>query len=399
LKKNIKADFPIFEQYPDLCYLDNAATTMMPKSVVNRITQFYTSEKANIHRGGYMLSNQATSNYESVRHKVAAYLHAESDRCIAFTRGTTESINIVARSLASGLSEKNNLVTTLAEHHANFLPWQQICEESGAELRVANLTKEGILDVDHLASLIDHNSRIVAVNHVSNVTGAINDIAKIVSLAHDQDIPVLIDAAQSAFLHTLDPEQVPYDFLTFSGHKLLGPFGIGVLYTSPRYQDMIKPLNVGGGMVYTVDKENTYYKPYPQLIEAGTPDVAGAIGLGAAIDYINQLDKGSVAAQLQELSVYAYQSLSQIDQLQFVGRPDEKSPIFAFNLEGIHPHDAATFFDKDQIALRAGLHCAQPLHQRFNLPASIRISLSIYNEQKDIDRLIVSTKELVDFWS
>ena len=395
-----RSDFPIFQKHPRLAYLDNAATTQRPRQVIDAITQFYSEENANIHRGIYDLSNQATNKYEAVRNKAAELLGLENVKTIGFTKGTTEAINIVARSFVQPLlNAGDNIVTTTMEHHANFLPWQVICEENKAELRLVEIDQKGDLVLGQIEAKISDNTRIVAINHISNTLGTINEIKEIVEIAHRKQVPVLIDAAQSAAYYDLNVQDLGCDFLVFSGHKLFGPFGTGILYVSEAHIQHMKPYNYGGGMIRQVAVEGSSFAPFPDNLEAGTPSIADVIGLGAAIDYIKQLDKVAVRRQLAELTKYAELELSRIPTIRIIGTPKEKSGIISFTVENIHPHDVAAFLNKDGIAVRAVMHCTQPLLQHLKLPATVRASFSIYNTKEEIDRLCSSLVELINFWS
>lgn len=396
----MRSNFPIFKKYPELVYLDNAATTQKPESVIEALSHFYAYENANIHRGIYDLSNKATANFEDVRHKLAEFIKAVNPETIAFTRGTTESMNVIARTfLADRLNSSKNIVTTLMEHHANFIPWQMAAKAAKAELRVAKLNNGGDIDLEHLYSLMDQNTAIVTLNHISNTLGSINPVKEIIEKAHDKNIPVMLDAAQSAAYYNISQEDLQYDFLTFSAHKLFGPFGIGMLYVSPQYKNYIKPYNYGGGIIQDVKVENTTFRAYPYNLDAGTPNVGGVIGMGAAIDFINSYDKKEVSNQIHSLISYAEKKLSEVPEVKIIGKPKKRSGIISFTVDNVHPHDVATFLNKDHIAVRAGMHCTQPLLDSLQIPATVRLSLSVYNEKEDIDKLVVSLKEIIELWS
>ena len=380
-------------------YLDNAATTQRPRQVIDSITRFYSEENANIHRGLYDLSNQATSSYEGVRKQAASFLGSESPSSIGFTKGTTEAINIVARSfLQPRLAAGDNVVTTIMEHHANFLPWQVVCEENQAELRILQIDDGGDLNLDQVGELLTDRTRLLALNHISNTLGTINPIKDLIQQAHEQGIPVLIDAAQSAAYYDLDVRSLDCDFLAFSGHKIFGPFGTGILYVNPAYVEEMTPYNYGGGMIRQVAVEGSIYASFPYNLEAGTPNVADIVGLGTALTYVQRLDKKRVQAHLMQLSAYAESRLSEIPEVSLVGSPRLKSGIVSFTLEDIHPHDVASFLNQDHIAVRAGMHCTQPLLHYLNLSATVRVSFSIYNTLEEIDRLHDSLVGLIKFW-
>lgn len=395
----IRDDFPIFKSHPQLIYLDSAATSQKPQQVIDRIIQFYTSENANIHRGIYDLSHQATQAYENARKTVAEFIQTASSDCIAFTKGTTESINVVAQSwLKPQLNTTKNVVISLMEHHANLIPWQQVCKITGAELRIIPLTSDGQLDYDRLASLIDDHTALVALTHLSNTLGTLTDIARINDVTKPMNIPLLIDAAQSAALHNLNVGELNCDFLTFSGHKLFGPTGIGILYASPERHAEISPYQVGGGMVQHVSVEETSFQGFPKVLEAGTPNVAGALGLEAAIKYVQSLDIAGARNHIETLSQQAHELLRNIDGVSIISPEPVLHGIISLNIDEVHPHDVASFLNSNHIAIRAGMHCTQPLLEHLEQPATVRISISIYNTEKEIEQLAVSLKEIVDFW-
>ncbi|MEQ9297932.1 MAG: cysteine desulfurase [Cyclobacteriaceae bacterium] len=395
-----RSQFPIFDKYPELAYLDNAATTQRPKVVIDAITQFYSYENANTHRGIYDLSNEATAKYEAARKGLASFLGAKSPDNIAFTKGTTESVNIVAQSfLADRLVPGDNIVVSILEHHANFIPWQMLAKAKGAELRIIPIDKQGDLDMSKYCRLVDSRTKMVAVNHISNTLGTINDIAEIIAVAHQQDVPVMIDAAQSASLYPLDAQALDYDFLAFSGHKIFGPFGIGVLFVSDRFLPEMKPHNYGGGMIREVSVAETIFAKYPFNLEAGTGNVSGVIGLHAAIEYLNNMDKVAARQELHALSEYTAEVLKSIPEVHIVKQPKNHTGIFSLDVKDIHPHDVASFLNKDGIAVRAGMHCTQPLLDSIGVPATVRVSLSIYNDRSEIDRLKSALIDLIKFWS
>jgi cysteine desulfurase/selenocysteine lyase len=291
------------------------------------------------------------------------------------------------------------MVTTIMEHHANFLPWQKLCEESKCELRVAIIDSEGNLDLDHLKSLVDEKTRMISVVHISNTLGTINPVEEIIGLARQKEIPIMLDAAQSAAYYDLDAQKYDYDFLAFSGHKIFGPFGVGILYASDRYRNEIDNYNVGGGMIEHVSVEKTRYRSFPYNLEAGTSNISAVIGLGAAVDFINESDREKNREHIQELTEYAYHKISALDKVSLLSNPRKKTGILSFNIEEIHPHDIASFLNKDEIAVRAGMHCTQPLLESMGKPATVRASFSIYNTKEEIDRLADSVEELIKFWS
>ncbi len=394
-----KSSFPIFDKYPSLVYLDNAATTQKPQAVIDRITRFYSEENSNIHRGVYDLSNQATDTYENVRQQVASFIGSNSKESIAFTKGTTESINIVARSfLGPGIQPGENIVVTLMEHHANLLPWQQLALDHQVELRVASLTSAGDIDMDALARMIDENTRMVAVTHISNTLGTINPIEEIITLSHEKGAPVLVDAAQSVAHYPLNVAELDCDFLTFSGHKMFGPFGVGVLYAHPKWIKDIHPYNYGGGMIRQVSVDGSTFSDFPRNLEAGTPNVAGVAGLGAAVSYIESLDRTAVIQHLEHLLDYAKKRLGSLEGVTLPAKPSQQSGIVSFTVTDVHPHDVASALNREQIAVRAGMHCTQPLLDEMGLGATVRASFTIYNSQEEIDLLAAALEELYAFW-
>lgn len=397
-ESNWRSEFPIFQQHPELVYLDSAATSQRLHSVIETMHEFSISANASVHRGVYDLSEQATRRFEEVREKVAGFLNADSHNNIGFTKGTTEAINVVARGfLEPRLSNGDNVIVSILEHHANFLPWQEACRRSDTELRILRLTNGKLSEVD-LEKLIDKRTRFVAISHISNTLGRINPIAEIINICKKHEVPVLIDAAQSACLHTLDVKRLECDFLAFSGHKMFGPMGTGVLYVSNRYRHEVKPMIVGGGMIENVSVNGSTYRQFPYNLDAGTPHVQGVIGLGASIDFLTKLDREAARkhiARLVNKFVYGIKEVTAITLLPYF---DAESGIVSFNVGDIHAHDVAGFLNRDGIAIRAGMHCTQPLLDELNLPATVRVSFSIYNQEGEVDRLIESLKKLIAFW-
>ena len=400
MTNRFKTPFPIFTKYPDLAYLDNAATSQRPQMVIDSITNFYETGNSNIHRGVYKLSNEATKKYDTTREKVARFLGAPTDACIAFTKGTTESINVVASSfLKAKIQKGENVVTTIMEHHANFIPWQMVAKEKGAEFRVVPIDENGDLNFIALNNLLDNNTRLLAVSHISNTLGTVNDIQRIIEMAHKKNIPVMIDAAQSAAFYDLNQKELDYDFLSFSGHKMFGPFGVGVLFVSEDYIDQMIPYNYGGGMIEDVAVDRSSFRNYPFNLEAGTPNVAGVVGLSSSIDFVNDYNQIEIRSYLSDLILYCDEQLIRIPEVTIVGQPKARSGIISFVVNDIHPHDVASFLNEDQIAVRAGMHCTHPLLTSLNFNSTVRISLSIYNEKSEIDRLIIGVKDIIKFWS
>jgi len=398
--QEIKKDFPIFETYPQLIYLDNAATTQKPKQVINAITQYYQAENANIHRGIYDLSTVATQKYEAARQKIKHYFTIPQSGEIIFTKGTTESINLVAQSfIFPNLSEGDNIVISAMEHHANLVVWQQICIQKKANLRIIPITKAGELILETLDDLLDERTKILSLIHISNTLGTINPIEAIITKAHEKNIPVLIDGAQSVLHHSINIEELDADFFVFSGHKLLGPTGIGVLYSKKQLLAQMKPYQFGGAMIRSVNFEKTTFAPIPQKFEAGTPNIVGAIGLGAALDYLAQFDKGELEAHTNILKDLATIKLLENEQVRIIGTAKEKSGIISFILEGVHPHDAATFLNEQNIAVRVGHHCTQPLMQFYGISGTLRASFTLYNTEDDVKALIRGIRACVAFFT
>ncbi|WKN43495.1 aminotransferase class V-fold PLP-dependent enzyme [Tunicatimonas pelagia] len=397
---DIKQQFSIFSEFPELVYLDNAATTQRPQSVINRVNNFHQRENASIRRGVYRLSARAAQEFEAARSAVAKFFRAPQENCIAFTQGATESVNIVARSIIEAtLKPGDNVVVSLMEHHANLIPWQMLCQANGAELRIIPVSELGDLDLSELDTLIDARTAIVAVVHISNTLGTINPVEKIIAAAHQREVPVLVDAAQSAALYPIDLTNLDCDFMVCSAHKMFGSFGVGILYVHPRYHRQVQPYNYGGGIIRSVTVKETEFLSYPYLLEAGTPNVAGVIGLAEAIRFIETLDRTSLVKQLHQLTNDARQKLASVEGLSLLGNPALSSSLLSFSLDGMHPHDIASFLNEDHIAVRAGQHCTQPLLDHLGVPATVRVSLSIYNTPSDIDKLVGSMQAMKSFWT
>jgi cysteine desulfurase/selenocysteine lyase len=371
-----------------LVYLDNAATSQKPQVVIDAVTRFYTAENANIHRGVHYLSERATVAYDEAREKVARFLNAHSSREIIFTRGTTEAINLVAQTYGrTHLKPGDDIVITVMEHHSNIVPWQLLCEQTGATLRAAPISDEGELDVDAFERLLGDRTRLVAVVHLSNALGTINPIKRLVALAHARGIPVLVDGAQSAPHLQVDVRDLDCDFFAFSGHKIFGPTGVGVLYGREALLEGMPPYQGGGDMIATVTLQRSTWAPLPAKFEAGTPMIAQVLGLGAALDYVNQLGRDAIAAWERDLLSYATERISQIEGIRLIGTAREKASVLGFVLQGVHPHDIGTVLDDAGVAIRAGHHCAQPVMERFGVPATARASFAFYNTRAEIDVL------------
>jgi cysteine desulfurase/selenocysteine lyase len=388
----IRRQFPFFQPHPEmrsLIYLDNAATTQKPYAVLDALMNFYAHHNANVHRGAYGVGAKASELFEAARERVARFLNARESAEIIFTRGTTESINLVAASWGgSQLREGDEIIVSEMEHHANILPWMQIARAKGARIVVWRITDEGRLDLDELRRLITERTRMVAVTHISNVLGTINPVADISRIAHEAGALCLVDAAQSAAHLPLDVQALDCDFLAFSGHKAYGPTGIGVLYGKRALLEQMPPYQTGGGMIRKVSWDEVVWADVPARFEAGTPAIAEAIGLHAALDFIDAIGRERIAAQEHALTQYALQRLQEVPDLRLYGPQPDRAGIFAFTLADIHPHDIATVLDSRDIAIRSGHHCAHPLGDRLGVPATARVSLAIYNDTDHIDALI-----------
>jgi len=395
-------DFPILQQTiygHSLVYIDNAATTQKPISVIQRMTHYYEHENANVHRGVYSLCEKATKAYEESRVSVANFIHAESaDECI-FVRGTTEAINLVANGLLEmGLSTTDEIIISQLEHHSNIVPWQRICEKSGALLRIIPCNELGELDMAVYQQLLNKHTKLVAITHIANSIGTINPIKQMIELAHQNKTPVLIDGAQAIAHLSVDVQDLDCDFYAFSGHKLYGPTGIGILYGKAEWLARLPPYQRGGDMISSVTFEKTTFLESPHKFEAGTQAIAEVIGLQAAIDYINTVGIAKIAEHEHSLLVYASLLLGSIEELTIIGQAKDKAPIIAFTLADIHPHDIATALDRSGIAIRSGQLCAQPAIERFGVNAVARASFALYNTEDEIDRLVRSLKDTVKFF-
>ncbi len=388
----IRQDFPALGQKVHgrpLVYLDNAATTQKPQVVLDALLRFYTMECANVHRGVHLLSERATQDYESARARVRDFLRAGQTREIVFVRGTTEAINLVAHSYGrKHIGPGDEILITALEHHSNIVPWQLLCQERSARLRVVPINDAGEVPLEEFEKLLGPRTRLVALAHVSNALGTINPVQAMIALAHRRGVPVLLDGAQAIGHLPVDVQQLDCDFYAFSGHKVFGPTGIGVLYGKARLLEEMPPYQGGGDMIRSVTFEKSTWNDLPYKFEAGTPNIAGAIGLGAALDYLQALDRQSVTEHEQELLAYATERLSALPGVRLLGTAREKVGVLSFLLEGVHPHDIGTILDQEGIAVRAGHHCAQPVMQRYGVPATVRASLALYNTREEIDVLV-----------
>jgi len=372
-----------------LAYLDNAATTQKPQQVLDALANYYTTSNANVHRGVHLLSEIATEAHEAAREKVRAYFNARTPREIVFTRNSTEGINLVAHAFGRWrVGAGDEVLITGMEHHSNIVPWQMLCEERGATLRVAPIDDSGELILEALDALIGPRTRLVAFTHMSNALGTINPVETIVGLAHAKGVPVLVDGSQAAYHMPVDVQAMGCDFYVATGHKLYGPTGIGVLYGREAMLEAMPPFLGGGDMIRSVTFEKSTWNDLPYKFEAGTPDIAGAIGLGAALDYITSVGLPAISRHEQDLLEYATAALAEVPGTRIIGTARRKASILSFVLEGVHPHDIGTIVDREGVAIRTGHHCAQPVMERFCIPATARASLAMYNTRQDVDALI-----------
>jgi len=390
--ERIRADFPILEQKvhgKPLVYLDNAATSQKPRAVIDAISRYYEGTNANIHRAVHHLSEQATEEYEAARVTAQEFINAESPTEIIFVRGTTEGINLVAQTFGrANIHAGDEIIVTDMEHHSDIVPWQLLCEDRGAKLRVVPINDRGELILEEYAKLLGPKTKLVCVTHVSNALGTINPVRKIVDMAHSHGIPVLVDGAQAVPHLKVDVQALDCDFYSFSGHKVYGPTGIGVLYGKKALLEAMPPYQGGGDMILSVTFEKTTYNRLPYKFEAGTPDIAGVIGLGAALEYIGGLGIENIGAYEHELLDYATAAVSSIPGLKIIGTAREKAGVLSFTLENIHPHDIGTILDREGIAIRTGHHCSQPVMKRFGVDSTARASFAMYNTKQEVDALV-----------
>jgi cysteine desulfurase / selenocysteine lyase len=392
---NYKNKFPIFKHHPELVYLDSASTTHKLKAVIDAEMQFYAEQNANIHRGIYPLAVTATTAYDNVRKSVQKFVNAAFTHEIIFTSGTTEGVNLVAQSFVfPQLNAGDNVVISAMEHHANLIPWQQICLQKNAELRVIPMNQTGVLVLDNLNKLLDAKTKIVALTHISNTLGTINPIKKIINTSHKKNIPVLIDAAQSIVSHNMDVQKLDIDFMVFSAHKMFGPTGVGVLYGKEKYLNAMSPYRFGGDMIRDVTFEKTSFAPLPNKFEAGTPNIAGVVGLGTAIAAIEKMGRSKINKHMNKLLNYATERLMSVENLEIIGNSPQKSGIISFILRGVHPHDVATILAANNVAIRSGQHCTQPIMDFYEIAGTNRVSFSIYNTLADIDKLMAAIEEV-----
>ena len=394
----IRKDFPILRQqmrdHP-LVYLDNAATTQKPQLVLDTLARYYAAGNANIHRGVYELSEKATVAYDGARLKVKQLLNAASSREIVFTRNSTESINLVAQTFGrQHLTAGDEVLITHMEHHSNIVPWQLLCEQCDAELRVAPIDDTGTLQLDEFERLLGPRTRLVSVVHLSNSLGTINPVQSIVEMAHRHGVPVLIDGSQAVYHMPVDVQALGCDFYVFTGHKLYGPTGIGVLYGREDLLEKMPPYQGGGDMIQSVTFEKTTYAELPNKFEAGTPHIAGAVGLGAAVDYLRKVGFDGIGSHEADLLAYGTEAIADVDGLRLIGTAAKKASILSFVMDGAHPHDIGTIVDRDGVAIRTGHHCTQPVMERFDVPATARASIAMYNTRDELDALVRALKRV-----
>ncbi len=398
--ERVRRDFPALLQSIDgkpLVYLDSAATTQKPDAVIEAVERFYREDNANIHRGVHRLSVRATDAYESARRKVARFVGASRPEEIVFVRGATEAINLVAQTFGrTHLGVGDEVLISHMEHHANIVPWQMLCEQTGAQLRVMPINDRGEIIIDEYERLLGPRTKLVSIAHVSNALGTINPVQGMIALAHARGIPVLVDGAQAVPHMKVDVRTLDADFYVFSGHKTFGPTGIGALYGRYELLDQLPPYQGGGDMITSVTFEKTTYAKAPQRFEAGTPHIAGAVGLGAAIDYLEAVGLQGITAYEHELLTYATEALSGLPEVHLVGTARDKAGVLSFTVDGAHPHDVGTILDQQGIAVRAGHHCAQPVMERFGVPATVRASLAFYNTREEIDVLVRGLRGVIE---
>lgn len=394
--EDIRKDFPILSREVNskpLVYLDNAATSQTPQQVIDCIVDYYSNYNANIHRGVHALSQEATDKYEAARQTIQKHFNAQKAHEIIFTSGTTHGINLIANGFASFLNKDDEILVSALEHHSNIVPWQMLCEKTGAILKVIPMNEEGELVMSQFDNLLSTNTKLVFVNHISNALGTINPIKEIIDKAHKVDAAVLVDGAQACPHLKIDVQSLDVDFYVVSAHKMCGPTGVGALYGKEEWLNKLPPYQGGGEMIAEVTFEKTTYADLPHKFEAGTPNICGGIAFGAAIDYMNSIGFKNIANYEHELLEYATQQLSKINGLKIYGTSKQKTSVISFNLEGIHPYDVGTLLDKMGIAVRTGHHCAQPIMNYYNIPGTVRASFAFYNTKSEIDKLVDGIKK------
>lgn len=401
--EKVRGDFPVLSQTVNgqpLAYLDNAASSQVPQSVIDRTSKYLSEEHSNIHRGVHYLSQHATTAYEAAREKVKRFINAPDVKECIFVRGCTEGINLVAHSYGKKfIGEGDEILVSQMEHHSNIIPWQMIAEETGARVVMIPMNERGELIIDEYENLLNERTKMVAITHVSNSLGTVNPVKEMIATAHKFGVPVLVDAAQSVPHFPVDVQDLDCDFFVFSGHKMFGPTGSGVMYGKRKWLDAMPPYQTGGGMIRTVSFEGTTFAPIPEKFEAGTPAIAAGIGLGAAIDYINAIDFEAAAAYEHELLEYATQRLADIPEVKIIGTAANKASVLSFTIEGIHPHDIGTILDQQGIAIRAGHHCAQPVMEFYDVPATARASFAFYNTREEVDRLSEAIQKVIEIFA
>ena len=401
--EKVRKDFPVLSQTVNgkpLVYLDNGASSQVPQSVIDRTSKYLAEEHSNIHRGVHYLSQHATTAYEAAREKVKRFINAPDVKECIFVRGCTEGVNLIAHSYGRKfINAGDEVLISQMEHHSNIVPWQMIAEERGAIIKVIPMNERGELIIDEYENLLNERTRIVAVTHVSNSLGTVNPIKEMVVTAHKFGVPVCVDAAQSVPHFPVDVQDLDCDFFVFSGHKMFGPTGSGVVYGKRKWLDAMPPYQTGGGMIRTVSFEKTTFAPIPEKFEAGTPAIAANIGLGAAIDYINSIDFEAAAAYEHELLEYATKRLADIPGVKIIGTASDKASVLSFTIEGVHPHDIGTILDQQGIAVRAGHHCAQPVMQFFDVPATARASFAFYNTREEVDKLTDAVQKVIEVFA
>jgi len=401
--EKVRRDFPILREKArghDLVYLDNAATSQKPQAVIDATVRYYTSENANIHRGVHYLSELATEEYEKARKAVQSFINASRASEIIFVRSATEAINLVAQTYGRvHVGAGDEVLITAMEHHSNIVPWQLLCEEKQGKLQVAPINDQGDLILEEFERLLGPRTRIVALGHVSNALGTVNPLKKIIAMAHARNIPVLVDGAQAAPHVAINVQDLDCDFYALSGHKMYGPTGIGVLYGKTELLEAMPPYQGGGDMISSVTFKKTVYNRVPFKFEAGTPNMAGAVGLNAAINYLNSLGMDNIAEYEHELLAYATEAVSRIPGVRLIGTAKEKAGVLSFIIEGVHPHDIGTILDQEGIAIRAGHHCAQPVMERFGIDATARASFALYNTTAEVDALVRGIKKVQEVFA
>jgi cysteine desulfurase / selenocysteine lyase len=400
--ERIREDFPILKERvhgKPLVYLDNAATSQKPKAVIEALVDYYSHYNANVHRAVHLLSARATEACDQVREKVRRFIHAASTKEVIFVRGATEGLNLVAQTYGRrNVRPGDEVLVSGLEHHSNIVPWQMLCLEKGAHLRVVHIDDNGVIPLDQFERTLGERTRIVALSHVSNALGTVNPLGEMIRMAHRLDVPVVVDGAQAVPHMQVDVRALDVDFYAFSGHKMFGPTGIGVLYGKEELLESMPPFAGGGDMIRSVTFEKTEYNVLPYKFEAGTPDIAGIVGLGAAIDYVNGIGLDRIQAYERDLLEYATKALSGLNGVRIIGNAPDKAGVVSFVLEGVHPHDVGTFLDQQGIAVRTGHHCAQPVMDRFQIAATTRASLAFYNTTAEVDALVAGIRKVQEFF-